>query len=79
VGVLVPGIVDTAFFARRGQPYARRRPRPVAAERAAAAVAKLIESGRSDVYLPSWLAFPVGVRAVAPGLYRRLASRFGGS
>ncbi len=79
VGVLVPGIVDTAFFARRGRPYGRQRPRPVPAERAAAQIVRLIERGRAEAYLPAWLSAPVAVRALAPGLYRRLAGRFGGS
>jgi short-subunit dehydrogenase len=79
VGVLVPGIVDTAFFARRGRPYGRTRPRPVTAQRAATEVVRLIETGHGQSYLPSWLGLPVAVRAVAPALYRRLAGRFGGS
>jgi len=79
VGVLVPGIVETAFFARRGRPYGRRRPRPVTAQTAAARTVRLVQSGRAEAYLPSWLAFPVALRAVTPGLFRRLAARFGGS
>src|SRR5438067_13172938 len=35
VSVLVPGVVDTAFFDRRGTPYPRRRPRPRPPEEAA--------------------------------------------
>ncbi|MBO0871087.1 MAG: SDR family NAD(P)-dependent oxidoreductase, partial [Micromonosporaceae bacterium] len=33
VGVLVPGVVRTAFFDRRGTPYARRRPAPLPPDR----------------------------------------------
>lgn len=79
VGVLVPGVVATEFFSRRGQPYGRARPRPRTAEAAAAAVVRLVERGRTEAYLPAWLRLPVAVRSVAPGLYRRLAARFGGS
>jgi short-subunit dehydrogenase len=79
VGVLVPGVVATQFFARRGRDYARSRPRPRPAADAASAVLRLIENGGAEVYLPRWLALPVAVRSVAPGLYRRLAGRFGGS
>lgn len=79
VGVLVPGVVATRFFDRRGQPYGRVRPRPLPAEAAAAAIVALAETGRAEIYLPRWLRLPVAVRALAPGLYRRLAGRFGGS
>lgn len=79
VGVLVPGVVATDFFARRGQPYGRRRPRPQDPHTAAARIVRLVGTGRAEAYLPSWLRLPVAVRSVAPGLYRRLAARFGGS
>jgi short-subunit dehydrogenase len=79
VGVLVPGVVATDFFTRRGRPYARSRPRPVSAQRAADQIVRLVETGRAEAYLPGWLRLPVAVRSVAPGLYRRLAARFGGS
>jgi len=79
VGVLVPGVVATEFFARRGRPYGRDRPRPQTADAAAGAVVRLIETGRAETYLPRWLRLPVAVRSVVPGLYRRLAARFGGS
>jgi short-subunit dehydrogenase len=79
VGVLVPGVVATQFFARRGRDYARSRPRPRPAADAASAVLRLVENGGAEMYLPRWLALPVAVRSVAPGLYRRLAGRFGGS
>jgi short-subunit dehydrogenase len=79
VGVLVPGVVATQFFARRGRDYARSRPRPVPAAQAATTVLRLVETGGAEAYLPRWLALPVAVRSVAPGLYRWLAGRFGGS
>jgi short-subunit dehydrogenase len=79
VGVLVPGVVATEFFSRRGKPYVRQRPRPLPAELAAAAVVRLIETGHAETYLPAWLRLPVTIRSIAPALYRRLATRFGGS
>ncbi|WP_345071032.1 SDR family oxidoreductase [Phytohabitans flavus] len=79
VGALAPGVVQTRFFERRGQPYARSRPRPIPAERVADVLVRAIKSGRDDRYVPGWLRLPVAVRAVAPGLYRRLAGRYGGS
>ncbi|MFE2048230.1 SDR family NAD(P)-dependent oxidoreductase [Streptomyces sp. NPDC059459] len=79
VGVthVVPGVVDTPFFERRGTPYRRSRPRPVSAERVAEAVRTAVVRGRDEVYVPGWLRLPCRVRGAAPGLYRRLASRFG--
>jgi short-subunit dehydrogenase len=79
VGVLVPGVVDTAFFERRGRPYERRRPRPLPADRVAATLVRAIATGRDERYAPGWLRLPVAVRALLPGTYRRLAGRFGGS
>jgi short-subunit dehydrogenase len=79
VGVLAPGVVETAFFERRGQRYARSRPRPMPADRVAQALVRTIATGRDERYVPGWLRLPVAVRAAAPGLYRGLAGRFGGS
>jgi short-subunit dehydrogenase len=77
VSVLVPGVVDTAFFERRGRPYDRRRPRPVPAAKVAEALVRDIGSARPERYLPRWLRTAVVVRAALPGPYRRLAGRFG--
>ncbi|GAA5205480.1 SDR family NAD(P)-dependent oxidoreductase [Streptomyces thinghirensis] len=79
VGVthVVPGVVDTPFFERRGTPYLRSRPRPVPAERVADAVRTAVVRSRDEVYVPGWLRLPCRVRGAAPGLYRRLAARFG--
>jgi short-subunit dehydrogenase len=79
VGVLAPGVVDTPFFERRGRPYARDRPRPITAERVADVLVKAVAAGHAERYVPAWLRLPVAVRGVAPGFYRRLAQRFGGS
>ncbi|MEU7057470.1 SDR family NAD(P)-dependent oxidoreductase [Streptomyces sp. NPDC046197] len=74
---VVPAVVDTPFFDRRGVPYRRSRPKPVPAGRVADAVWEAVSRGRDDVYVPGWTRVPGRVRAVAPGLYRRLAARFG--
>ncbi|MGW3265884.1 SDR family NAD(P)-dependent oxidoreductase [Streptomyces sp. NPDC001056] len=79
VGVthVVPGVVDTPFFDRRGVPYRRSRPRPVPPERVADAVLTAVRRGTDEVYVPGWLRLPARVRGAAPGLYRRLAAHFG--
>jgi len=77
VTVVVPGVVDTPFFARRGRPYRRRYPRPLPVARVADAILAAIEADRPEVYLPAWLRLPVAVRALYPAGYRRLTGRFG--
>ena len=75
--VVAPGPVATAFFERRGSPYARAWPRPVPPERVARAVVRAVERGRAEVFVPAWLRFPARLHGAWPGLYRRLAGRFG--
>ncbi|MGI6875704.1 SDR family NAD(P)-dependent oxidoreductase [Amycolatopsis sp. 3B14] len=79
VGVVVPGVVDTEFFARRGRPYQRRSPRPVPADKVAAAVLAAITAERAEQYVPRWLRLPIAVRGTVPAVYRALSARFGGS
>jgi short-subunit dehydrogenase len=79
IGVVVPGVVDTEFFVRRGRPYERSSPRPVPASLVAAAVLRAARDDRAEQYVPRWLRVPVAVRGVLPGVYRVLATRFGGS
>ncbi|MEV4298919.1 SDR family NAD(P)-dependent oxidoreductase [Microbispora rosea] len=77
VTAVVPGVVDTPFFARRGRPYTRRRPAPVAPERVARAIAVAVEHDRAEVYVPAWLRLPARLHGAAPGAFRVLARRFG--
>ncbi|WP_433074860.1 SDR family NAD(P)-dependent oxidoreductase [Dactylosporangium sp. CA-052675] len=77
IGVFVPGVVQTEFFQRRGRPYERRRPRPLPVDRVADLLVGAIAAGGAERYAPGWLRLPVAVRGAAPGLYRRLAARFG--
>ena len=77
VTVVIPGVVDTEFFERRGAPYARRWPRPIPAERVARAIADAIERERAEVFVPAWLGAVARLRGAAPGLFRALSGRFG--
>ncbi|ASR35948.1 short-chain dehydrogenase [Prauserella marina] len=77
VSVVVPGVVSTPFFDRRGTPYRRSRPRPVPASTVAEALVAALEHGRPEVFVPRWLRFPARLRGVAPGLTDSLQRRFG--
>jgi NAD(P)-dependent dehydrogenase (short-subunit alcohol dehydrogenase family) len=77
VSTVAPGVVDTGFFDARGVPYARRFPRPVPAERVAAAVLEVLRTGRPRRVEPRWLAVPARLAAVAPRTFRVLARRAG--
>jgi short-subunit dehydrogenase len=74
---IVPGVVDTPFFARRGMPYNRRLPRPIPPERVARAALRAIDHGGREVFVPRWFRIPAGIRALLPGAYRQLAARLG--
>ena len=75
VSLVVPGVVDTAFFERRGAAYDRRVPRPVTPERVARAVLAALEGGRAVTVVPAWLAVPARLAGAAPRTYRALARR----
>ena len=77
VSVIVPGVIDTPFFSRRGTPYGRARPAPIPAGRVAAAIVSALEHDRPVVYVPGWLRFPAWLHGAAPGAFRALAARFG--
>ncbi|GAA4879704.1 SDR family NAD(P)-dependent oxidoreductase [Kitasatospora terrestris] len=77
VRIVLPGPVDTPFFARRGTPYQRERPRPVSAGKVADSVVATITTRRDRVFVPAWLAGPARIHGLAPGAFRRLADRFG--
>lgn len=79
ISVVVPGVVDTGFFETRGTPYGRTRPRPIAADTVADAVVRAVERDRAEEWRPRWLRIAPTVRALAPGAFRQLAIRFGGS
>lgn len=77
VSVVVPGVVATPFFERRGTPYDRGWPRPVPAERVARAAVAALEHGRAEVFVPRWMRLPARLHGGMPGAFRTLARRFG--
>jgi short-subunit dehydrogenase len=77
VSVIVPGVIDTPFFDRRGRPYGRKRPGPQPPERVARAIVACLEHDRSVSYVPRWMRLPAWLHAAAPGTFRALATRFG--
>jgi short-subunit dehydrogenase len=79
ISVVVPGVVDTGFFETRGAPYGRKRPRPIPADVVADAVVRAVERGRAEEWRPRWLRIAPMVRTLAPGAFRALTVRFGGS
>ncbi|HEX3780576.1 MAG TPA: SDR family NAD(P)-dependent oxidoreductase [Pseudonocardiaceae bacterium] len=77
VSVVVPGVVATPFFNRRGTPYDRTRPKPIPAEAVARALVDAVVRNRSEVFAPGWLRFPARFYGVAPDLVHALQRRFG--
>jgi short-subunit dehydrogenase len=77
VGTVVPGAVQTDFFANRGSAYNRSFPRPIAPEPVAAAVLRVIEDSAERVVVPGWLRGPALLRRLAPRPYRTLSRRYG--
>ncbi len=77
VSVVVPGVVDTPFFGRRGKPYDRTRPKPIPADDVAKALVGAVRHNRAEVFAPSWLRFPARLHGAMPGLVFALQRRFG--
>jgi short-subunit dehydrogenase len=77
VSVIVPGVIDTPFFDRRGHPYGRKRPGPQPPERVARAIVSGLERDRDVSYVPRWMRLPAWLHGAAPGTFRALAARFG--
>ena len=73
VTTVLPGAVDTPFLARRG--YDRAIPRPVSADRVAAATLRAVERNRAEVFVPRWLQVASVVQGGAPAVFRRCAPR----
>ena len=76
--LVTPVAVDTAFFASRGAPYGRRRPKQLPAGRVADAIVGAIRDDRAEVVVPRWAAAAVRAHGASPRLYRALARRFDG-
>jgi short-subunit dehydrogenase len=77
ISVVVPGVVATAFFERRGVPYQRRSPRPVPADAVARALVDAVQRQRAEVFVPRWLRLPARLRGLAPAVTDALQRRFG--
>jgi short-subunit dehydrogenase len=77
VTAVLPGAVRTPFFNHRGRPYDRHFPRPVSPETVADALLRAVARNRAEVFVPSWLTVPARVNGLFPGIFHRLASRFG--
>jgi NAD(P)-dependent dehydrogenase (short-subunit alcohol dehydrogenase family) len=75
VTLVVPTVVDTAFYEHRNSPYLRRRPRPISPQVVADAIVEAVEHGREVVVIPGWVSWPARLKANFPGLYRLLERR----
>src|SRR5690348_5093005 len=75
VSMVSPGPVDTDFFDTRGVPYDRSFPKPVSAERIAAAVVSAIEHNKREQLIPRWFRQALLFNTIAPPLFYRGTSR----
>jgi short-subunit dehydrogenase len=77
VSLVLPGVVDTPFFRRRGLPYDRRLPAPIPPEQVARAIVTAAQRDQDVVFVPRWLRIPAWLHGTSPRTFRRLATRFG--
>ncbi|GAA0535936.1 oxidoreductase [Saccharopolyspora subtropica] len=75
VTTVLPGAVRTPYF--DGRRYERRFPRMVSPEDVAAAVVRAVRRGEEEVFVPRWLVVPARLQGALPGVFHRLARRFG--
>ena len=76
VTTVLPGVVATEYFRRRGAGYHRRFPRMVPPERVAAALVRAVERGKAEVFVPRWLTIGARVHGAAPATFAQLSRRF---
>jgi short-subunit dehydrogenase len=79
VSLIVPRVIDTPFFDRRGRPYRRKRSAPIPPRRVAEAIVCALEHDSDVVYVPRWLRVPAWLHGATPAAFRTLAARFGDS
>lgn len=77
ITTVLPGAVDTPFFSRRGSGYERRFPRMVDPAIVAERLVRAVERDVPEVFVPRWLTVAARVHGAAPGIFHRLAGRFG--
>jgi short-subunit dehydrogenase len=70
VSLVNPGPVDTDFFATRGHPYERSRPKQVSPAKVASTVLQAVERKRPEAYVSGWLRQAVVSKTLLPPLYR---------
>jgi short-subunit dehydrogenase len=75
VMTVVPGVVATEFFERRGNPYGRSFPRPVSPGLVAERIVTGLRHDKARVVVPGWMRLPLALSLVAPRTYAALAGR----
>jgi len=68
VALVDPGVVATGFFEARGRPYDKSFPKPIPPERAAKAVMRCVEGGRSERFVPGAMRLAYTMTALVPPL-----------
>lgn len=76
VSTVSPAAVQTGFWAARGVPYHRHRPRPVPPALVADAVVRGMQRGGGDRAVPRWVRAASLTAAACPRGYAALAARF---
>ncbi len=70
VSMVLPGPVETDFFATRGSPYPFKSPKPVSPQKVVTAIIAAVEQGLAEKFAPSWLSWAYTARALIPSLHR---------